>query len=672
MKLIQSTLQPRRRQRGWALLVTMALAGAAMVTMTGVMKWSMESSALTARNNEYFATMYAAESATEKARSAITTDFQNYGAALVAVNMTNYLAMVPTSTDNPYWTNYHFSGGSVDSRLVITNTASSSSIVLGPPYTGLNMLGSTYEIIANAQNRSSMYQIQTTVGQQLNIGTIPLFQFAIFYQNAMEINPGAAMTVGGPVHGNDQIYAGIGGGGLTFSNDVSAVDNINLNQSPLDPTGGRSAANVTFDGFRLSNQNPLNLPVGTNMAGSTTNVAANVQAILQIPDSTQGPTTDVGTNMLYNKADLIVLVSNGVTVVKTGPTAPTPNAAVSSNDWSRFITTNTFYDQRQAIQIDAVSLNISNMNNWISTNSTLYSQLGNRTLQSIYVADMRGTSNTVVTNWTQTNYAAATTTTSYPSGNYLRPPHTNTQSVTTTTNPSPGTYIGTKTTSGSPVHYTYNAITGYTYTNFSTVAMSQTNYPDFAQPAVFLTNGAVLPSTGLSVVTPDPAYIAGNWNIQTNNGGTSDAGHNSTAHTRPSAIYADAMTILSPTFNPANSAASIGSRNAGSDTVNAAILTGNVPSDGNYYSGGVENFLRFLEDWSGDTLTYNGSLVCMFASQIATAPWPGTGTVYNPPTRNWSFDLNFNDPTKLPPLTPRATAVVRGRWATLAPQATSF
>ncbi len=42
----------------------------------------------------------------------------------------------------------------------------------------------------------------------------------------------------------------------------------------------------------------------------------------------------------------------------------------------------------------------------------------------------------------------------------------------------------------------------------------------------------------------------------------------------------------------------------------------------------------------------------MFDSQIANAPWPGTGVVYNPPVRHWSFDTNFLNPAKLPPLTP--------------------
>jgi hypothetical protein len=291
--------------------------------------------------------------------------------------------------------------------------------------------------------------------------------------------------------------------------------------------------------------------------------------------------------MLFNNADLVVLVSNNTTTVKTGPGVASPNVVIPSNTWSQFISTNGFYDQRQAMQMDAVMLNVSNMNNWVGTNSTLYSQLGNRTLQSVYIADLRSTNST-------------------------------------------------------------------------------------SQPAVYLTNGAILPPTGLSIVTPDPAYVVGNWNIKTNATGSSDAGLNSTAYTYPSAIYADAVTVLSPSWNPANSTANISSRAASSDTVNAAVLTGNVPSNNSYYSGGVENFLRFLEDWSNDTLTYNGSLVCMFPSQISTGAWPGTGTVYNPPTRNWSFDLNFNNPTKLPPLTPRASAVVRGKWATLPPQTTSF
>ncbi|HUD84174.1 MAG TPA: hypothetical protein VMQ67_11755, partial [Candidatus Saccharimonadales bacterium] len=88
-------------------------------------------------------------------------------------------------------------------------------------------------------------------------------------------------------------------------------------------------------------------------------------------------------------------------------------------------------------------------------------------------------------------------------------------------------------------------------------------------------------------------------------------------------------------------------------------------------SGGVENFPRFLESWSGVDFWYNGSMVEMFPSQIANAPWPGTGTVYNPPVRNWTFDNNFNNPSELPPLTPRVINIIRAQWSTLPPRTTA-
>jgi hypothetical protein len=65
------------------------------------------------------------------------------------------------------------------------------------------------------------------------------------------------------------------------------------------------------------------------------------------------------------------------------------------------------------------------------------------------------------------------------------------------------------------------------------------------------------------------------------------------------------------------------------------------------------------ENWgSGTILTYNGSIVVMFPSQYATNKWLPTGNYYNAPHRAWAFDLNFTDPAKLPPLTPRVVNYV--------------
>jgi hypothetical protein len=72
------------------------------------------------------------------------------------------------------------------------------------------------------------------------------------------------------------------------------------------------------------------------------------------------------------------------------------------------------------------------------------------------------------------------------------------------------------------------------------------------------------------------------------------------------------------------------------------LVTGEVPSGNSNYSGGGENFVRFLEDWSGGkTFTYYGSMIELFNSVTATGPWKGTGNQYKAPSMHWYYDTNF-------------------------------
>src|SRR5204862_5891284 len=96
-------------------------------------------------------------------------------------------------------------------------------------------------------------------------------------------------------------------------------------------------------------------------------------------------------------------------------------------------------------------------------------------------------------------------------------------------------------------------------------------------------------------------------------------GTTNTSLTKPAALIGDSVTVLSTAWNDANSGLSIGNRVPANTTVNAAFLAGIVPSNGVRYSGGVENFPRFLEDWtpSSRVFTYNGSMVVMFNSRYS-------------------------------------------------------
>ena len=115
---------------------------------------------------------------------------------------------------------------------------------------------------------------------------------------------------------------------------------------------------------------------------------------------------------------------------------------------------------------------------------------------------------------------------------------------------------------------------------------------------------------------------------------------------QPCSIVADAVNVLSNAWNDTNSFASVGSRVASNTTINAAIVSGIVPSgsNGNNYSGGAENFPRFHEDWSDAYLTYYGSMVQLYKSQQSIGIW-GNANVYSPPTREW-FSIRISKGTR--------------------------
>jgi Tfp pilus assembly protein PilX len=171
--------------------------------------------------------------------------------------------------------------------------------------------------------------------------------------------------------------------------------------------------------------------------------------------------------------------------------------------------------------------------------------------------------------------------------------------------------------------------------------------------AVRLSDGATLPSGGLTVASNNPIYVKGNYN---------------TVNKKGAAILGDAVTMLSGNWkdttdaSPYTATTSLSTRVPTSTTVNSAIVTGNTPTSVGSYNGGLENLPRFLENWSGIDFTYAGSLINLWQTQQVSSNWPGTGSVYNAPNRIWSYDTAFDTPANLPPGTPRVRTLTRVQW----------
>jgi hypothetical protein len=549
---------------GISVLGVAFLAGASLLVLAAVLSWSTSSARFTRRQNQYLGSVTVAEAATEKIIARISRDFMAMGESEVYNNLSSYRLLLPTG--DSVWSRFEFSDAQGNAnRLYVDRLASWSYTPVQTRIPVMSGNAATYRIIANARELNTPYNSIAAVRQDVQVASIPVFQYLYFYNLDFELHPFSAMTIGGPVHCNGTVYLEPDTVNLTFPFPVTAAQKIIHDNSPNDPEV-RSFGSVTYSAGRDTRVNTLNLPLGTSNSPSV------LHGLIEIPPAGESTNSLMGMQRFYNKADLVVLVSNNTVVARSGAY----NNFSVSVPWTNinpFLSTNTsFFDKRANLMVKATEINIAN---FISQYTALTTLLG-RNPKVLYVADLR-------------------------------------------------------TQSGSTVS------------------------------GLRLISGQTLPSAGLTVATLNPMYVKGHYNSPSGTGTT-----NTTA-TAPASLVGDALTVLSGNWNDSASSGDLDARPATSTTINAGIIAGIVASGGGYYSGGAHNFLRLLEDWTGDTLTFNGSKVVFFASQIATAPWGGTGDIYNPPTRKYARDWNFTIPAKLPPGTPELKTLVRSQWAVIPP-----
>ncbi len=204
--------------------------------------------------------------------------------------------------------------------------------------------------------------------------------------------------------------------------------------------------------------------------------------------------------------------------------------------------------------------------------------------------------------------------------------------------------------------------------------------PNMESPAQYPSSG------GFSVATEGPLYILGDYNAVTTNANGFSKDLSGQCHV-PAAVFADAVTLLSNSFTDSETfmnPTSMSSRPQ-ADTATwyrVAVIGGKnisfpiptftspaAPPQDFGTDGGVHNFLRYIENWN-TTLNYMGAMVSFYYAHQGTGTFKCCDTVYNPPTRAYSYDSDFTNITSLPPGTPRFTDVnaLSYNQATLATQ----
>jgi len=530
---------------------------------------------LNQRTADYYSGLAAAEAATEKALSQITTDFRTDGDRYILSKLDVYRQAIPTTSESALYGNFKFqdlSGRDDRNEVQFYNVPGFEA--LGGTYGQLRAFKDRIRVLSAAEVKATTTPVFASVYQDIELTRIPIFQFAIFYNVPLEFTPAPPMVINGPVHCNTNIYLNPAGA-LTFNNDLTSSGTIVEGPISLGPLNMSLGGSITYNGRHDSGVSTMSLPIGTNSS------PAAVRQTIEVPPASESSSSSLGQQRYYNLCDLIVVVSNNTVKVTSG-LWNNFTTALTTNEVNFLITTNTqFASKRENKTIKAINLDISKLVLWNATNTLIRPSLPWHDVKSIYVADRR--------------------------------------------------------------------------TQFAT-----------NEGGLRLINGTNLPPLGLTVATSSPLYIQGDYNCPAGALNTTN-----TSGTLPASVAGDAITILSTAWADNRSTNALSGRIAANTTVNAAILAGIVATSSNYDSGGVENFLRYLEDWNTKTNTYNGSMVCMFYSQTAIGPWTqpansglSPGDDYNPPNRNWSLDQNFQYGSKIPPVTPNLTILVRANWRT--------
>lgn len=664
---MKTPLQFLKSREGFVLIVMMASLVVILTVFAGVMVWISTNGSQTQHNQAFMSSEAAAEGATELIYAQMDQDYLYHS---LSSSSSTYSSLTPNTTGWPV--QYTFS------NTVTIASQSSTLTTLGSQYANLLAFPETNIITSTAIPSGQRFNVPATVSQKIIFASVPVFQFAIFYNIDLDMSPGQPMGVNGTTFCNHNIWC-YPGGQMTFNGPVEAAG---LYSFAWD-TNGDQASNITGSpatpsfnaGTPLSHVSPLILPIGAN--SSTNNNPTNVEAIINIPPAgIAAPQTNayLTQNQVYDFNAASLIISNWAT--GTSRSQPAGNnftvylqdslanpAYVVSNGvpmhWIQLTNDYYIYSNNFSKAIISSPTNYVpnfNFNNFAGINWT---NPGVRGTNYVFYASFSFLTNITFTDRRESAAVQGV----QVDINLLR---------TWITNSGPNGGNAWNQELGQDLPQGINSI--YVYNDVPVNGQSQL-------PAVCVINGQRLPNStnaingevtsGLTVVTPQPLYVIGDYNVQIDGSAVVTGSHN-TSDTYPAAFLADAITILSTNWPNFKNQSNYGNRPAANTTVNAACLEGIVQSTGGgngnnaHYSGGVENFLRLMEDWAhggGAVLTYNGSIMVMFPSQYATNYWQQPGNYYGIPTRNWGFDTNFEIQSKLPPLTPQFRTVVRNQWS---------
>jgi hypothetical protein len=528
-----------------------------------------------------------------------------------------------------------FSPHRVISYLNQESAASGITIPPGELYAGLSATEWAYRAVSrvlDGQDRS-----QASLENIFRFRVVPLFQFGAFFDKDLEFIPGPPMDMNGPVHANGDIYVD-SQTQLNFHGSISALGDLyyGLKFRPnryvgsvgvVDPT---AIKNLPSGG----SQNRVKL-TPTMLTQWNNNIRVNVEKVALPPLSTFAPSAG---NTYWDKADarLVLIVDHGgnpsrvewqnVDGSKNNPRSDTITNSVDCSNAGRAGT--SILPNERAVHWSP----------YTGSNETAFRDRREGGFITMLEVDMK-----------MLLYCIKAV--SNPNKSVL----TGGRSLNDTSDGGIILYLTVK----GPRSALDQSFYGVRVRNGKSL-----QDPD-------LTGSGVV--KGVTIVSDQPLYIQGDYNNPVN-----------TAHKVSASFIGDTINVLSNAhindssrngFNAASSSSDscdLSCRLGSNTTIQAAFLAGSdttgwVEGVGGQdrgistSNGGLNNLMRFHEDWTGSTFTYSGSLTSLRTPQRAKGAFR-IAPIFAPPTRDWSFDSDFTTSGNLPPLSPAFSYFVQDQF----------
>ena len=711
LSLLVRLQRDRQSQQGYTLVVTIALVlilSALLITYAVMSRINSASSTASAKSNTGF---YTAEAGLNLRAKEIRNRFEGFNAP-IGTSPANWQACIDADSANNGSGDFQcrteaFENSSpqdafarqIGVQEAITyvdhnpgQNPVSVTIPTGETFAGLNAQEFRYDVISVARDLQSLPT--AILGMRFKSRVIPLFQFAAFYEQDLDIPIPPNMTLNGPVHSNSDLYLDAATGNtLAINGQVTAANKLYRGRKDVNQCNGTVTIRDPGAAVAMACGGGRQEYTQADLSPWNNQVRVGIPR-LEVP---QPDTLDPQPDKLYWKnADLrIVLKLDG---------AGNPDATSPIEVWSRSRTrdsgatnalvgntcaaatttlTNrpsdgvaTYAVSDTAIGIaalsgfnpgDAVVIGSDYDANVIqSTAATpnalqLYKQLGSTPTAGLAVRKLP-----VWTSKTFYNYREKNGGSGREAGRFIRMLNVDVGGLMNCAATLMGKPLNDTSDGGLVWHFT---VEGPNANTDVTSAGSPNEY------GIRLYNGREFNAAikGLTIVSDQAIYLQGDYN---------------SINKKPAAIMADTVNILSnawslddgksyryaggvqatPTYITSTVYGTASNRVASNTTINAAFLagidiTGGVNQggqDSGNSGGGLNNYPRLHEDWTGKDLNYLGSLVSLGSPRRVNGSFCGSGStnsecnIYNPPIRNWNYDTSFSNAANLPPLTPRA------------------